>query len=150
MHLIKQRDRAGSKFQSSLALYHDKTLRFEIVRNLTRRAIESEAGCIWARLRQRPQDLMFTGGYGVGKTHLAAAIANYQAMRGYPAMFVVVPDCSTTCARPSPDARTSSDQRFEEAARLYCWTNGHGISYAAAREKLYQIINHRYVENCPR
>ena len=35
--------------------------------------------------------LMFTGGYGVGKTHLAAAIANYQAMRGYPAMFVVVP-----------------------------------------------------------
>jgi DNA replication protein DnaC len=28
----------------------------------------------------------------VGKTHLAAAIANYQAMGSYLAMFVVVPD----------------------------------------------------------
>ncbi len=32
------------------------------------------------------------GGYGSGKTHLAAAIANHHVALGRPAMFVVVPD----------------------------------------------------------
>ena len=36
--------------------------------------------------------LVLLGGYGCGKTHLAAAIANHQLTLGNPAMFVVVPD----------------------------------------------------------
>ena len=96
---------------------------------------------------------MFTGGYGVGKTHLAAAIANYQAMRGYPAMFVVVPDLLDHLrAAFSPDARTSFDQRFEEvrtAALLVLDDLGTESATPWAREKLYQIINHRYVAKLP-
>ena len=36
--------------------------------------------------------LVLSGTYGCGKTHLAAAIGNYQASQGQPPMFVVVPD----------------------------------------------------------
>ncbi len=96
---------------------------------------------------------MFTGGYGVGKTHLAAAIANYQAERGYPAMFVVVPDLLDHLrAAFSPDARTSFDQRFEEvrtASLLVLDDLGTESATPWAREKLYQIINHRYVAHLP-
>ena len=36
--------------------------------------------------------LILKGGYGCGKTHLVAAIANYRIANGQPALFVVVPD----------------------------------------------------------
>ena len=36
--------------------------------------------------------LVFMGGYGSGKTHLAAAIANYRAGLGDPPLFIMVPD----------------------------------------------------------
>ena len=35
---------------------------------------------------------MLLGGYGCGKTHLAAAIANFRLALGHPVLFVVVPD----------------------------------------------------------
>ena len=41
----------------------------------------------------QPEDwLAFVGDHGIGKTHLAAAIANYCAKHGNPTTFVVVPD----------------------------------------------------------
>ena len=36
--------------------------------------------------------LVIMGGYGTGKTHLAAAIGNYRLAMGEPALFMVVPD----------------------------------------------------------
>jgi DNA replication protein DnaC len=36
--------------------------------------------------------LILLGGYGCGKTHLAAAIASYRVNQGLPALFVAVPD----------------------------------------------------------
>ena len=36
--------------------------------------------------------LVLMGGYGSGKTHLAAAIANYRAGLGDPPLFIMVPD----------------------------------------------------------
>ncbi len=44
--------------------------------------------------------LVLKGGYGCGKTHLAAAIANRAIARGQPVLFITVP-CSTICAPPS-------------------------------------------------
>jgi len=147
----------GQSSMSSLALYHDKTFEtFEIRADLKR---EEQANLKQALQSARdfakePQDwLMFTGSYGVGKTHLAAAIANYQAMRGYPAMFVVVPDLLDHLrAAFSPDARTSFDQRFEEVRTtplLVLDDLGTESATPWAREKLYQIINHRYVGRLP-
>ncbi len=147
----------GQSSMSSLALYHDKTFEgFEIRSDLSREEQSNlkQALQLARNFAKAPQDwLMFTGGYGVGKTHLAAAIANYQAMRGYPAMFVVVPDLLDHLrAAFSPDARTSFDQRFEEvrtAALLVLDDLGTESATPWAREKLYQIINHRYVAKLP-
>ncbi len=147
----------GQSSMSSLALYHDKT--FETVNLRSDLAREGQANLKEAvRLARdfakQPHDwLMFIGGYGVGKTHLAAAIANYQAERGYPAMFVVVPDLLDHLrAAFSPEARTSFDQRFEEvrtAPLLVLDDLGTESATPWAREKLYQIINHRYVARLP-
>ena len=147
----------GQSTMSSLALYHDKTfdtfdLRAELPRD--EHANIREAVKLAKDFAKHPQDwLMFTGGYGAGKTHLAAAIANYQAERGYPAMFVVVPDLLDHLrAAFSPDARTSFDQRFEEvrtAPLLVLDDLGTESATPWAREKLYQIINHRYVGRLP-
>lgn len=147
----------GQSFMSSLALYHDKTFetfnaRPELARD--EHANLRDALRLAKDFAQHPQDwLMFTGGYGTGKTHLAAAIANYQAERGYPAMFVVVPDLLDHLrAAFSPDARTSFDQRFEEvrtAPLLVLDDLGTESATPWAREKLYQIINHRYVAHLP-
>jgi DNA replication protein DnaC len=147
----------GQSSMSSLALYHDKTFEgFEIRPELSREEQSNlkQALNLARDFAKEPQDwLMFTGGYGVGKTHLAAAIANYQAMRGYPAMFVVVPDLLDHLrAAFSPDARTSFDQRFEEvrtAPLLVLDDLGTESATPWAREKLYQIINHRYVAKLP-
>ncbi len=147
----------GQSSMSSLALYHDKTFEvFEIRAELSREEQSNlkQALNLARNFAKEPQDwLMFTGGYGAGKTHLAAAIANYQAMRGYPAMFVVVPDLLDHLrAAFSPDARTSFDQRFEEvrtAPLLVLDDLGTESATPWAREKLYQVINHRYVAKLP-
>ena len=109
----------GQSSMSTLALYHDKRFdNFEVRGDLTRdqQANLKEALRNARDFAQQPQDwLVFNGDHGVGKTHLAAAIANYQAERGYPAMFVVVPDLLDHLrAAFSPDSRVSFDQRFEE------------------------------------
>jgi DNA replication protein DnaC len=147
----------GQSSMSSLALYHDKTFETVDVRSdLSReeQANLNEAVRLAKDFARQPHDwLMFIGSYGVGKTHLAAAIANYQAERGYPAMFVVVPDLLDHLrAAFSPDARTSFDQRFEEVRTtplLVLDDLGTESATPWAREKLYQIINHRYVARLP-
>ena len=147
----------GQSSMSSLALYHDKAFdTFDVRSELPREehANLKQALRLASDFAKYPQDwLMFTGGYGVGKTHLAAAVANYQAERGYPAMFVVVPDLLDHLrAAFSPDARTSFDQRFEEVRTtplLVLDDLGTESATPWAREKLYQIINHRYVARLP-
>ncbi len=142
---------------SSLSLYHDKIFEtFNPRTNLPReeRSNLQEALRLSEEFAEQPRGwLVFIGEYGTGKTHLAAAIANYQATRGYEAMFVVVPDLLDHLrAAFSPDARTSFDQRFEEVRTtplLVLDDLGTESATPWAREKLYQIINHRYVAKLP-
>lgn len=92
--------------------------------------------------------LVLLGGYGCGKTHLAAAIANEQVVRGQPALFVVVPDLLDHLrAAYSPHSPTAYDVRFDQvrnAPLLILDDLGAHSSTEWAQEKLFQIFNHRY------
>jgi DNA replication protein DnaC len=97
--------------------------------------------------------LVLTGGYGVGKTHLAAAIANERDRLGHPVLFVVVPDLLDYLrAAFSPQSNLSLDRRFEEVRRspmLVLDDLGTESATPWAKEKLFQLINYRYVAHLP-
>ena len=97
--------------------------------------------------------LVLMGTYGSGKTHLAAAIANYRASQGFPVMFVVVPDMLDHLrATFSPSSDISYDRRFEEirtAPLLVLDDLGSQAAKPWVQEKLYQLINHRYNAGLP-
>jgi DNA replication protein DnaC len=97
--------------------------------------------------------LVLAGVNGCGKTHLAAAIVNYQYKMHKPALFVVVPDFLDHLRSTfSPDSRVSYDQLFETikgAPLLVLDDFGEQASTPWAQEKLYQVINHRYNGRLP-
>jgi len=97
--------------------------------------------------------LVFEGTYGCGKTHLAAAIANYRARLGDPPLFVMVPDLLDHLrAAFSPNAVTSYDRRFDEvrtAALLVLDDLGSQSATPWAKEKLHQLLNYRYNAELP-
>ncbi len=106
------------------------------------------------RYAESPQGwLVLTGPYGCGKTHLAAAIANYRASEGHPVMFVVVPDLLDHLrATFSPSSSISYDRRFEEVRSsplLVLDDLGTQATTPWVREKLYQLFNHRYNARLP-
>ena len=92
--------------------------------------------------------LIFVGNTGCGKTHLAAAIANYRLQAGKPALFIVVPDFLDHLRSTfSPESRASYDQLFEtvkNAPLLILDDFGEQSTTPWAQEKLYQVINYRY------
>ena len=87
------------------------------------------------------------------KTHLAAAIGNYQASRGQPPLFVVVPDLLDYLrAAFAPNSSVSLDKRFNEirTARLLILDDlGTQSATPWAREKIYQLFNYRYNAELP-
>jgi DNA replication protein DnaC len=103
---------------------------------------------------ENPRDwLVFTGTYGAGKTHLAAAIAKYHVEQGHSALFVVVPDLLDHLrATFNPQSAISFDKRFEEVRRatlLVLDDLGTESATPWAREKLYQIFDYRYNAHLP-
>lgn len=103
---------------------------------------------------ERPRGwLVFMGSYGIGKTHLAAAIANYQFDQGKPPMFVQVPDLLDHLrATFSPNSSISYDLRFDEirtAQLLILDDLGTQSMTPWVREKLYQLFNSRYFAELP-
>jgi DNA replication protein DnaC len=110
-----------------------------------------EAALSYAR---EPQGwLLFSGGYGCGKTHLAAAIANHRLNRGQPAVFVVIPDLLDHLRGAyNPRSETSYDERFAEVrdcALLILDDLGTESNTPWADEKLFQIFNYRYNAKLP-
>jgi DNA replication protein DnaC len=97
--------------------------------------------------------LVFKGGYGSGKTHLAAAIANYRIEHGFPALFIVVPDLLDHLrATFNPSSPVTYDERFESVRTtplLILDDLGAHATSAWAEEKLYQIFNYRYNARLP-
>ena len=92
--------------------------------------------------------LVLQGVNGCGKTHLAAAIANYQYEARKPAIFIVVPDFLDHLRSTfSPDSKVSYDRLFESvksAALLILDDYGEQSATPWVQEKLYQMINYRY------
>jgi len=97
--------------------------------------------------------LIFHGINGCGKTHLAAAIANYQLAQGKPVFFVVVPDLLDHLRSTfSPDSKISYDEfseRIKEVPLLILDDFGEQSATPWAQEKLYQLINYRYNAKLP-
>ena len=96
--------------------------------------------------------LLLQGGYGCGKTHLAAAIANYAVDMGVPTLFLTVPDL-LDLLRFSFDAEdVTFEQRLEQirtAALLVLDDFGTQSATPWAQEKLFQIVNYRYINHLP-
>ena len=92
--------------------------------------------------------VVLQGVNGCGKTHLAAAIANYRLQAGKPVLFVVVPDfLDHLRATFSPESKVSYDQLFESVKNtplLILDDFGEQSTTPWAQEKLYQVINYRY------
>jgi DNA replication protein DnaC len=97
--------------------------------------------------------LTFTGTYGCGKTHLAAAIANERVRMGHPALLIVVPDLLDHLrATFSPQSAVSYDKRFAEirsAPFLVLDDLGTESATPWAQEKLFQLFDRRYVARLP-
>jgi len=96
--------------------------------------------------------LLILGGYGCGKTHLAAAVANYAVGMGVPALFLTVPDLLDTLRFAYDSADTTFEARFEEvrAAPLLVLDDfGTQNATGWAQEKLFQIVNYRYINKLP-
>lgn len=96
--------------------------------------------------------LLLEGGYGCGKTHLAAAIANHSVNHGIPTLFITVPDLLDSLRFAYADPETTFEQRFEEIRNsdlLILDDFGTQNATAWAQEKLFQIINYRYTNKLP-
>ncbi|MBP7227665.1 MAG: ATP-binding protein, partial [Longilinea sp.] len=96
--------------------------------------------------------LLLMGNNGCGKTHLAAAIANQVVSLGIPTLFLTVPDLLDWLRFSYQAADTSFEQRFEEIRNVRLLVlDDFGTQNATpwAQEKLFQIINHRYLNRLP-
>ena len=96
--------------------------------------------------------LLFQGGFGCGKTHLAAAIANFTVSLGVPTLFITVPDLLDALRFAYDNPKSTFEQRFEEirtAPLLVMDDFGTQNATAWAQEKLFQILNYRYINKLP-
>ena len=147
----RRRQQANLRFFSDLTAFRDMT--FDMFDATARGTGEAyEAAHAFAR---NPDNwIVFVGPYGCGKTHLAAAIANYALhSKQMGPIFAVVPDLLDHLRTTfGPDAETSYDQRFNAirtADLLILDDLGTENATPWAREKLFQIINYRYNERAP-
>jgi len=96
--------------------------------------------------------VVLQGGYSCGKTHLAAAIANFAVSMGVPTLFLTVPDLLDTLRFSYDSEETTFENRFDEirnSSLLVLDDFGTQNATGWAQEKLFQIINYRYINKLP-
>jgi len=96
--------------------------------------------------------LLLMGGYGTGKTHLAAAIGNFALASGVETIFLTVPDLLDWLRYSYQSSDLSFETRFEELRNVHLLVLddlGTQNATAWAEEKIYQIINYRYLNRLP-
>jgi DNA replication protein DnaC len=128
----------------------NKNARFMTPQDVHNLQVTREIGEEFARA---PQGwLLLEGGYGCGKTHVAAAIANFAVSMGRPTLFITVPDLLDTLRFSYNDPETTFEARFEEvrnADLLVLDDFGTQNATGWAQEKLFQIMNYRYINKLP-
>ena len=93
------------------------------------------------------------GDYGCGKTHLAASIANELNESGKDVMFTTVPDLLDYLRQAfEPQSISRFDKRFQNILGIPILILddlriGSGSQWA--KEKLFQIIDYRYLSRAP-
>ena len=97
--------------------------------------------------------LLLAGGHGTGKTCLAAAAANRLMAQGRPVLFTFVPDLLDQLRGGfGDDAALSHDELFEQVKNvpvLVLDDIGAHNGTPWAEEKLFQVVNHRYLSGLP-
>ncbi len=96
--------------------------------------------------------LLFQGRYGCGKTHLSAAISNFAVSLGIPALFITVPDLLDTLRHSYNATDYTFEERFNEIRQVRLLIlDDFGTQNATgwAQEKLFQILNYRYINRLP-
>ena len=97
--------------------------------------------------------LVLTGPSGCGKTHLAAAIANKRIGQGQPAFYISTPDLLDRLRSAfGPASEVPYDEFFEQVRStplLILDDLGAQSSTPWAREKMEQLLNHRFNSALP-
>ncbi len=96
--------------------------------------------------------LLLHGGFGCGKTHLAAAIANFTVGMGVPTLFITVPDLLDALRFSYGEQDVSFESRFDEIRNsplLILDDFGTQNATQWAQEKLFQLLNYRYINHLP-
>ena len=97
--------------------------------------------------------LVLTGNSGSGKTHIAAAVANYCIGLRVRTFFMVVPDLLDHLrATFGPNSEVTYDELFEQVRNvplLILDDLGAQTSSPWATEKLFQVLNHRFNAQLP-
>ena len=118
-----------------------------------RRSLENAHRQALAFAEQPENWLLFMGRHGCGKTHLAAAIANYRQQRGEPPCFVVVPELLDFLRQGfSEENPVSYHEVFEylrTAPLLILDDLDTQTDILWVREKLFQLLNYRYTSCLP-
>ncbi|MBZ0302694.1 MAG: ATP-binding protein [Anaerolineae bacterium] len=141
-NLAHYRDMTMDNFDTRTGLGSDEQKNLDYVLGIARQYATTPNG--W---------LTIIGPYGSGKTHLAAAIANFQRDRGTNVMFTTLPDLMDYLRVTFNNTLTVSlQERFQLVlnAPLLVLDDLRAEQQSAwVREKLFQIIEYRYTGQLP-
>ena len=102
---------------------------------------------------QHPEGwLVLAGGYGCGKTHMAAAIAHYRRQQGENVLFIFATDLLDYLRSTFQSDSSSTYQVLDRVKRvglLILDDFSEPVETGWTREKLYQVLNYRYVTRLP-
>jgi DNA replication protein DnaC len=119
---------------------------------IAQQSLERAYNLAYAFAQARKGWLLLEGGFGCGKTHLAAAIANYCVGHGVPTLFLTAPDLLDWLRASFEGANDRFSERFDELRRVPLLVmDDFGTQNATpwSQEKLFQLLDDRYLNNLP-